>query len=1287
MPSSQNVEGDCPAVPPEGGDGFDLSANYIFLWAYYRLKPIFDNAYHDYFHQKYLKCAKSELNERCEELALTSLSMNMRLREDNCIWERRGGKNCVLVGAEAHDEFNFIDHLDLTTLGSADGVDPAEVRAKVRRWVEEATEKKKRALTDLIYKACQDKYWFFVILTYNSKTDYIEAWLPPKGWEKKYPGIISPVQDARRYLDRYKNPLGIGTSSAVILTGEPECLPNELEDPRGRWRDTDVALCKRACIHLPMIARRGDVQGSEDDDEHDIALGTFGVYSYFVEAFEAVWRDRREEIKQVIEDTSHLLYYADAAEVRNQFFRTYYAVRDKSFEQQVRLFDEGFVRNDKLLGSQICATYKDLSPTLLKCEDVQVSMEAVQTYLTSLLYGDPSYYDQMPVAGKEATYTLEGPAEILEGEKVQKFLDAFAHFAFGEPAREPIPTVAREDYTWYVMAPNSREILEEIDATSPDGCDEKLFAALLTLAFDQKKMSDELQADLTGPGRESLAALRRKEPNFPYLHSWVRGATSHEKVLGTVLPDNFGQLEWFETYLADEIKYQKKQFEEAIIKSRGVNLAAMDLGMKAFDFSKKLNGVVNTIERLKLKETLLKAIYPEVRALPVERAGEIVGERRRFITAQALLEAGESSWPLTDVDDAAGERLWDAFNRVLALDPLLLAVTKRRKRHRMSALTVECEGADEVLEALRNMRFYSQAQNRVNKYASDKGPGAFKFERYEKSEAEIIKSATLSKDGDNVLMTCVSRDDSVCATVTWSPLEREEVVGCYVKWGIQAHERVKGVVEIRADGEQAKPGCEVFDIDSCLPINKHVRNLLGVRKGNGQYLRFVIDSPEKVKMFSVKNKDFTATRRLRDSFYAASSNILKGRLKGYEIDIYVRLLWKLGCGPGSKHEDDILRLAKLVRRSGAGDKVHIVLQGETGTGKEVVAKFIHQHSTRGGAHFLSHNCAAIPDSLFEGLMFGYVPGAFTDAKIFSDGVFIRGHDGTLFLDEIGDLSLFQQAKILKALEENAVYRLGDFVPVPINVRVVAATNRNIRGMVKVFEDKSTANSITPAFRPDLFFRLQYLVELPALRERSKVGRWFLLVNIFPEIVRLMSVDSDKACRFIGSLKVMMEDEFTRGNIRGWRSALRYMLAFDEPNPDKLQSWSDAESSGDGEKDSENYFLNRILSGFRGFGLGLADEDVNAASTDPELLKLAGAISGLRHSKKQNDYKEPLREFLTKLLEKKGGKILREDLKPYFDDPKPLVERPIIKPWSFLKRAVKGKPELGYEAGEGLHKSD
>ncbi len=163
----------------------------------------------------------------------------------------------------------------------------------------------------------------------------------------------------------------------------------------------------------------------------------------------------------------------------------------------------------------------------------------------------------------------------------------------------------------------------------------------------------------------------------------------------------------------------------------------------------------------------------------------------------------------------------------------------------------------------------------------------------------------------------------------------------------------------------------------------------------------------------------------------------------------------------------------VVQKVAQNPHVTVLIQGESGTGKEVVARAIHAEGHRADRAFVSINCAAIPTTLLESELFGYEKGAFTDAKARKIGLIERANGGSLFLDEIGDMDTQLQAKLLRVLEERTVRRVGGLESVPVEVRIIAATNQDLEEKLR-----------TGAFREDLYYRLKIIgIHLPPLRER------------------------------------------------------------------------------------------------------------------------------------------------------------------------------------------------------------
>src|ERR1700757_5093041 len=171
----------------------------------------------------------------------------------------------------------------------------------------------------------------------------------------------------------------------------------------------------------------------------------------------------------------------------------------------------------------------------------------------------------------------------------------------------------------------------------------------------------------------------------------------------------------------------------------------------------------------------------------------------------------------------------------------------------------------------------------------------------------------------------------------------------------------------------------------------------------------------------------------------------------------------------------ITELMKFVYKVAASEATTILIQGESGTGKDLVGKAIHYRSKRAERPFVAINCSAIPETLMEAELFGHEKGAFTDAKAMKKGLFEIADGGTLFLDEIGELSPVLQAKLLRVLEDQVIRRVGGVRDMQVNVRVIAASNRDLERAVREGQ-----------FRQDLYYRLAIIaIFIPPLRERKE----------------------------------------------------------------------------------------------------------------------------------------------------------------------------------------------------------
>lgn len=238
---------------------------------------------------------------------------------------------------------------------------------------------------------------------------------------------------------------------------------------------------------------------------------------------------------------------------------------------------------------------------------------------------------------------------------------------------------------------------------------------------------------------------------------------------------------------------------------------------------------------------------------------------------------------------------------------------------------------------------------------------------------------------------------------------------------------------------------------------------------------------------------------------------------------------KAAVGTVSANKDMKEKITMLIKA--AKTDVPILITGESGTGKELAASAIHYHSGRKSHPFMKINCAAIPDDLLESELFGYEKGAFTSADRSYSGKLEAAEGGTIFLDEIGEMSLKTQVKLLRVLQEKEYERLGSHTPRKMDVRILAATNRNLQNNIQ--EGK---------FRGELYYRLSVIhLELPPLRERSE--------DLLPLVRYFVSEFTSKYGKNIIKVDPEVESLFLQhswpGNIRELRNTIERMVIFCE----------------------------------------------------------------------------------------------------------------------------------------------
>ena len=253
-------------------------------------------------------------------------------------------------------------------------------------------------------------------------------------------------------------------------------------------------------------------------------------------------------------------------------------------------------------------------------------------------------------------------------------------------------------------------------------------------------------------------------------------------------------------------------------------------------------------------------------------------------------------------------------------------------------------------------------------------------------------------------------------------------------------------------------------------------------------------------------------------------------LKPFEPRVLIEHVERYAAAPppadGLVAEDprtrQVLSLAARVARSDAT----VLLSGESGTGKEVFARYLHAQSARAAAPFVAINCAAIPENLLEATLFGYEKGAFTGAQGSQAGKFEQAQGGTLLLDEISEMPLSLQAKLLRVLQEREVERVGGRRPIPLDIRIVATTNRDMS--TEVAEGR---------FREDLYYRLNvFPIRIPALRERRED-----IVPLAAHFAALHGARMGRSAALAASAKAILAAHDWPGNVRELENAMQRAL--------------------------------------------------------------------------------------------------------------------------------------------------
>jgi DNA-binding NtrC family response regulator len=300
-------------------------------------------------------------------------------------------------------------------------------------------------------------------------------------------------------------------------------------------------------------------------------------------------------------------------------------------------------------------------------------------------------------------------------------------------------------------------------------------------------------------------------------------------------------------------------------------------------------------------------------------------------------------------------------------------------------------------------------------------------------------------------------------------------------------------LELLAEGRKERPETQFMVMTAFASVDTAIEAL---KSGAIDY----ITKPFKIDEIKIAIRKFLDQKRLTQENVSLKEHILKES----SFDNF------LGRNPA------VVKMKEMAAKVAATDST-ILIRGESGTGKDLIAHAIHNHSRRLGRPFIALNCGALPETLLESELFGHTRGAFTGAVKDKDGLFKAADTGTMFLDEIGETSPAIQVKLLRALEEKQITPVGATKPVPTDVRLLAATNADLEELVKVGR-----------FRADLYYRLNVIsVFLPPLRERlddlPELAQHFLeracvRLNLPPKTLSPAALDLLRTCRWSGNVR-------------------------------------------------------------------------------------------------------------------------------------------------------------------------
>ena len=399
-----------------------------------------------------------------------------------------------------------------------------------------------------------------------------------------------------------------------------------------------------------------------------------------------------------------------------------------------------------------------------------------------------------------------------------------------------------------------------------------------------------------------------------------------------------------------------------------------------------------------------------------------------------------------------------------------------------------CFTEEDKKRLLKNMETYLKFTEKIGDFISGKV-----FELEEELEKKEIMG--IMKQIINNYDKCVLVVDSEGKILDANDLALKELK---IESGLGlAYQRINIIPK-----NEALFGKDIFSAE----INREKYNLIGT------LIPVTGFSSKEYKIFLFENFNFDKSKEISKNKYAANNIFLEDIISNSE--------------EMSKLKEKIRKIAKT--------QSTVLITGESGTGKELIARAIHNCSDRAKQPFIAINCGAIPENLLESELFGYVKGAFSGASNEGRvGKFELANNGVIFLDEIGEMPFFLQVKLLRVLQERTIVRIGSNKLINLNIRVIAATNKNLLKLVK--EGK---------FREDLYYRLNVIpLKVPALRERQE------------DILLLGDYLNTKYSKSLGSSKIVMDDEINEiflrhswpGNVRELENSVEFLLNMSDEN--------------------------------------------------------------------------------------------------------------------------------------------